>query len=111
MTKIKNNSLLQAISGKLGETHAYRKVRGKMYMVNLPEKGRELPESQKAFISRFQKAASYAKAQIDDADGKTMYEAGITGKKYSAYLVAVSDFLNAPKVNEIKAVDYQGAVG
>jgi hypothetical protein len=111
MSKVKNNALLQAISGKMGETHAYRKVRGKMYMVNLPEKGRELPDSQKAFISRFQKAASYAKAQIDDVDSKAMYEAGITGKKYSAYLVAVSDFLNAPKVNEINTGDYKGAVG
>ena len=111
MTKIKNNALLQAISGKMGETHVYRKVRGKMHMVNLPETGAPPTERQNLFNERFLKASNYAKAQMADPIFKEMYKTGITDKKLNAYIVAVSDALNAPKVNGIKATDYEGAIG
>ena len=111
MTKVKNNALLKGISGKLGETHVYKKVRGKMYMVNMPETGKPLSEDRKAFISKFSKAAAYAKAQMKDDDAKAMYQTGITAKKHNPYIVAVSDSLTKPKVNEIKTTDYEGAVG
>lgn len=111
MTKIKNNALLQAISGKMGETHSYRKVRGKMYMVNLPEKGNTLRDDQKTFITRFQRGVNYAKLQMEDPLAKEMYQKGITPRKHSAYLVALSDRLNAPQVHEIKVAEYNGAIG
>jgi hypothetical protein len=111
MTKIKNNALLQALSGKMGETHVYRKVRGKMQMVNRPATGGPKSDRQKVFNARFLKAANYAKAQMKDDTFKSLYQSGVTDKKINAYIVAVSDALNAPVVNEIKAVDYKGAVG
>jgi hypothetical protein len=82
-----------------------------MYMVNLPEKGGPLTENQKVFSAKFLKASKYAKAQLEDQAMKEVYQKGITPKKFNAYLVAVSDSLNAPKVNEIKAVDYEGSIG
>lgn len=111
MTKIGNNALLKGLSGKMGDTHTYRKLRGKMYMVNLPEKGGPLSESQKVVNAKFLKAAKYAKAQTDDPAMKEVYQKGVTTKKFNAYLVAVSDSLNAPKVNKIKVADYEGSIG
>ena len=111
MTKIKNNAMLKNLSGKFGDTHQYRKVRGKMLMVNLPDSSGVASEKQKATKEKFTKAASYAKAQMADDDAKALYKTGVTGKKFNAYLVAVSDWLNAPKVNEIKTGDYVGEAG
>lgn len=111
MSIVRKNAILQGLSGKLGETHAYRKIQGKMYMITLPEKGKPVRDDQKVFITRFQRAASYAKAAIQIDDVKAVYATGITQKKQSAYMVALSDVLNPPKVNEIKASDYNGNVG
>jgi len=111
MTKIRKNAMLMGISGKFGETHQYRKVRGKMQMVSLPERTGVLTAKQQEIKENFLKAASYAKEQIMDPEMKAVYEAGITAKKFNAYLVAVSDSLNAPKVKEIKTTDYLGEIG
>jgi hypothetical protein len=111
MTKIKNNALLKGLSGKMGETHIYRKVRGKMQMVNLPATGREPSNRQKEFNEKFLKATKYAKAQMADAGAKVQYEEGINDRKHTAYLVAVSDSLVPPQVNQIKAEDYRGVIG
>lgn len=111
MSKVRKNPLLEGLSGKLGETHAYRKIQGKMYMVTLPEKGKPLREDQKVFITKFQRAASYAKAAVKIDEVRATYATGITQKKQNAYTVALSDVLNPPKVNEIKASDYNGQAG
>ena len=40
-----------------------------------------------------------------------MYEKGIGGNKFSANAVALSDFLNPPKIEEINVMNYTGAPG
>ncbi len=111
MSRINNNALLQELEGKMGKTHAYRKVRGKMYMVNLPKTGRPLSEDRKAFTERFSRAVKYALDQVNDPNTKELYQGGITPKKHNAYLVAISDYLNAPKIGVIKTRDYKGSAG
>lgn len=99
------------LRGKFGETHAYKRIRGKMAMVSLPGSPDQLSETQKAIKDRFLRAVRYAKAQINDEKMLAEYEKGITQKKNSAYVVALTDWLNAPKVSEIRTSDYVGAVG
>jgi hypothetical protein len=111
MTKIKNNAMLKGLRGKFGDTHTYKKIRGKTHMVNLPDTPEELSPVTKAFNERFTRAAKYAKARLQDSAMFAEYQTGITPKKNSAYLVAVSDSLNAPKVSAINTSDYIGAVG
>ncbi len=60
---------------------------------------------------RFLDAAFYAAKQSADPASKTFYEQGITEKKRSAYAVAMSDYLVAPKVEFINTLDYKGNVG
>ena len=111
MTRIKNNAMLKGIRGKFGETHSYRKVRGKMQMVSLPDREAAPSEKQKQIQEQFLKASNYAKAQMLDLVMKAEYQTGITKTKHSAFIVALTDVLNAPKVNEIDTSDYRGKVG
>ena len=99
------------LRGKFGETHAYKRIRGKMNMVALPGSPDVLNASQKARQERFIRAANYARAQMTDPQMKAEYATGVTRKKSTAFVVALTDSLNAPEVTEIKTSDYLGKVG
>src|SRR5436189_1604059 len=112
MSKISSsNSLLQGLSGKFGKTHTYRKQRGKMVMASLPDKRGELSPKQVARSKRFQKAIAYAKNQMLDKEAEKLYATGVNIKKATPYIVALTDSLNSPSVDEIRTLDYLGNVG
>jgi hypothetical protein len=48
---------------------------------------------------------------MKNESAKAMYEGGLTDKKHSAYLVAMSDYLKAPEVKSVDTTGYTGAVG
>jgi len=112
MSKIQNNPLLKGASGMLGKVVVYREVRGRVIMSNRPKKrsGPITPE-QENFRSRFLRAVQYARKQLESAVTKAEYQTGITESKFSAYLVALTDYLKAPVVNEVDASRYSGTVG
>ncbi len=112
MSKIDNNNLLAGVSGKLGDNFVIRKIRGQMQLANKPRKiGRRFTKTQESIQNKFQNAARYAKLQLSLPESAALYETGITNKKHSAYTVAVSDYLIAPQVNFIQAMEYKGKVG
>jgi hypothetical protein len=111
MTKIHNNPLLQGASGKFGETHVYRKVRGQMQMINAPSKSDKLSASQEVMSSKLKKAANYWTWVKKHPDLVKAYEKRITTDKFTAYHVAVSDSMNSPTVHYIKAEGYTGNIG
>ncbi len=92
-----------------------RKVRGKMQMANRPAPGRKpISAKQEAVQFKFQEASQYAKMQTGikaSQESKDLYATGITDKKHTAFVVALTDYLNSPKVHYIAAEDYAGAVG
>jgi hypothetical protein len=107
--KIKNRTEL---SGMLGENVQVRKEGKRVILTNRPEpKLVPLSESQTAVIEKFQEAAEYASRQMQKEPSKSLYETGITEKKRTAYTVALSDYLVAPKVRQINALGYSGKVG
>ena len=95
----------------LGDTMVFRTVRGQMQMANKPARRRTLSEKQAAVQLKFQEASQYANRQVAQEASNTLYEGGITDKKHTAYIVAVSDYLNAPTVHYIEALGYRGNVG
>lgn len=111
MTKIKNNPLLKGASGMLGDVVVYREHRGKIIMSNRPKRGGEPTESQRLAKVRFMRGVQYAKAQLEDPAAKAEYETGINNQKNSAFMVALTDYLTAPRVDLIDTALYQGAVG
>lgn len=111
MARVINNPLLRGASGKLGETHVYKRLpNGMVVMANAPAARRSISEKQKANSERFKQAASYAKRQMADPDLKAEYKKGVTYNKSTPYRVALTDYLNAPVVHYIKAFGYTGAV-
>ena len=108
MSKIDNNPLLRGVRGMLGETIVIRKVRGKLQMANKPSGGRIATDKQAAVQFKFQEAAQYARMQTGkDApeESISLYTSGITDKKHAARIVAMTDYLNAPKVHYISTLD------
>ncbi len=60
---------------------------------------------------RFRAASQYASKQINDPESKAEYEAGIRPNKHTAYNVALTDYLNPPKIVYINTKKYSGKVG
>ena len=111
MSKIKNNPLLKGASGMLGNVIVYREVRGNVIMANRPKRSGVLTEHQEAAKSKFLRAVQYAKKQLADPVTRAEYEAGITERKFSAFTVALTDFLTPPKVSMIDVSRYNGGIG
>ena len=96
----------------LGEKVSVRKMNNRVVVTNRPQRKLGPPsEKQEAVQDKFLEATDYARGQTADAESRAVYATGITDKKRTAFVVALSDYLNAPKVNAIKASDYTGAMG
>lgn len=112
MARVINNPLLRGVSGKLGDTHVYKRLpNGMVVMANAPAARRSISEKQKANSERFKEAARYAKRQMADPDMKAEYKKGVTYNKSTPYRVALTDYLNAPVVHYIKPLGYSGTIG
>ena len=111
MSVVTNNPLVKGASGALGRTVVYKQWRGRVVMANLPKKRKSSSEKQKDQQMRFHYAVKFAKRATANPQWKAMYEKGIGGNKFSANAVALSDFLNPPKIEEINVMNYTGAPG
>jgi hypothetical protein len=108
--KLGNNILFKGASGSIGGVFL-RKVRGQQQICLSPGRRTKQTANQKLHMERFRQASIYAKTQIQNPVWKSEYEAGITTKKHSAYLVAMSDYLHAPEVHCIDTDRYSGKKG
>ena len=111
MSKINNNPLLKGASGMLGDVVVYRQVRGNVIMANKPKKSNIITENQKPVRDKFKKAVNYAKRQMLDATSKADYAKKISAKLASAYMVALTDFLVSPTVDQLDLSGYDGGIG
>src|SRR5690242_19362468 len=111
MSIVNENPLLEGASGKFARVVVYRRVRGKVVMAKRPTSSTEVSEKQLVVRKSFKKAAGYAKRQNAKPEVKRMYAEGRTAKKHNAYLVALSDFLKAPEIEEVNLTGYTGLVG
>jgi hypothetical protein len=98
------------ISGRVGDV-VFRQVRGKTIIAKRPEKPRHLTRHQQIRKATFKLASEYAKEQMRNPAAKAEYSTGITDRKISAYVVAVSDFLNAPVIHAVDISRYRGVPG
>lgn len=105
-----NNILFKGAIGKLGDIYI-RTVRGQTHLVKRPAKRSHFSEKQISIVSKFQAASQYAKRQLELEDVRELYESGITDKKHTAYLVAVTDYMTAPTVHCIDEARYHGTPG
>src|SRR5882724_3918366 len=102
MSKTKNDS---SFSGMLGESATVRKVRGKLVIKNRPNRQLGPPTATAkdtskldAARARFLEASQYGLQQTSLPESRELYAKRITDKKRTAYMVAMVDYLLAPKV-------------
>jgi hypothetical protein len=106
-----NDILFDGASGKFGHLF-FRTVRGQVYLSTkpiTPQSGKKRKPN--AQMNRFRLASKYASAQMRNELSKAEYETGINRKKSTAYLVALTDYLNAPVVHDLDTRMYTGNKG
>ncbi|MCR5889262.1 hypothetical protein LRS06_16110 [Hymenobacter sp. J193] len=108
MARVTGNSLLRGISGKLGGL-VVRQV-GDQTIVSAAEGEKPGPGSprQQAQRYRMYHAQCYANAQMQDPAAKALYSTGINGRLTSSRLLAITDFLRAPKITAVDLSAYHG---
>jgi hypothetical protein len=112
MARVTNNAILKGVSGKLGETHVYKRLpNGTVVMANAAGPRKKISKKQKASNERFQRAVRYAKGRMADAADKAEYMKGVCYNKNTPYRVALTDCLNPPIVHYVKTSGYSGAIG
>jgi hypothetical protein len=113
MARVSNNIVTQGLSGTIGGTLVFRQVGGKTIVAAAPRETDKAPSArQLAQQERFQMAALYAKAQIQDVASKAEYEAARpTDSTASAYAIAVADFMQAPDIHVVDLSEYTGKKG
>jgi hypothetical protein len=108
--KLKGSIIFDGASGKFGNI-VFRQVNGKTFISKRPAKPGKISPAQQKQRERFSEAAAYAREQIRDQATRDEYARGINDHKHSAYAVAVTDFMTAPKIHEVDIRAYRGRSG
>jgi hypothetical protein len=111
MARQKKNSLMYGATGKVGNV-VFRRLHDQTIISAKPAKS-SIPrsEKQKAQAKKMKIANNYARVMMEDPAMEKEYSSGVTENLRNAYRVAVADFMNAPKVHEIRTTEYTGAPG
>jgi len=103
MAIIKNNDIIEGISGKLGN-FVFKQVRGKTTISPCPPKPTTQSDSQKGTRDRFRKASEWAKNVLMDADQKAYYQKKARKLKLpNAYTAAIADYMRSAKVMQVNS--------
>ena len=106
------NALTQGISGKVTGLIFRRNANGTVSVGDAPRPTTKAPTAGAlAQRQRFQQAAFYGRAVLQDPAQQAAYQTGVDVNTNSAYTVAVSDYLNAPDIRDVDFSAYHGAIG
>jgi hypothetical protein len=103
MAIIKNNIVMEGVSGMLGDVVVFRQLRGKTIMANKPRKPRFQSDLQRGNRHRFREASAFAKQAVLDPEKKEYYKA--KARKLglpNAYTAALTDYMRKPAVTSVK---------
>lgn len=113
MAKIDENLYLIGARGMVGKQMVFRNQDGKIILAKRPRRKKQQTDAQLEQTIRFKEATIYAKAVLADDDLRKGYaeKALNRGKGFSAYNMAVADYLKGPVVRKIDLEKYNGQVG
>jgi hypothetical protein len=103
MAIIKDNIVMEGVSGMLGDVVVFRQLRGKTIMANKPRKPRFQSDLQRENRHRFREASAFAKQAMLDPQKKEYYQA--KARKLglpNAYTAALTDYMRKPAVTAVK---------
>ena len=100
MAKVKNNTLTEGLSGKIGNQLVFRHLRdGRTVVVSRPDfSNRVFSKEQLTHQSRFQQAVAYAKVA---AKTNPIYAELAQQTLKPAYNIALSDWFHPPVIHEV----------
>jgi len=100
MAKVKNNTLTEGLSGKIGNQLVFRHLRdGRNVVVSRPNfSKRVFSKGQLAHQSRFQQAAAYARSA---SRTNPLYAKLAAGTSKNAYNIALSDWFHPPLIHAV----------
>lgn len=110
MAKVRNNIIIQGLSGSLGEQLVIKQDKAGRTIVAVPpsvDPNRTFTEAQLERQERFKEATVYAK----DARTQEVYQEKAEGTPQTPYNVAMADWFHAPEVQEIDMEGWTGAAG
>ena len=110
MAKVKQNIVIQGLSGSLGEQLVIKVAKGGRTIVSVKptfDENRVFSVAQQEQHQAFREAAAYAK----DQKGNQIYIAKAEGTPMNAYNVAMADWFHAPEILEINLDGWSGEAG
>ncbi|MFH1081438.1 MAG: hypothetical protein V1766_14480, partial [Pseudomonadota bacterium] len=111
MSNTTSNAITKNYSGKFGNQFVFRNRNGKSILAALPVRTGDSPtEAQQNVRRKFTNASHYAKQILLDPEMLAAYSAKANDGQ-SPYLVAMSDYLRSPSVDEIDVEKYAGNPG
>lgn len=110
MSVSKNNVITHGLSGKLGDVVVFSQRHGKTVVGKIPFSSGRVSPAQLLIREKFLKAASYAKASLQDPAIKALYRQR-AGDGVTPFNLAIADFFSAPVIAEIITSAYTGAIG
>ncbi|MBI9065119.1 MAG: hypothetical protein JEZ14_24255 [Marinilabiliaceae bacterium] len=112
MARVKRNMFTQGLSGSVGSNMVFRNRGDETIVAVSPEHSGVVTEKQEEVRETFLMATIFAKNILKDETKRKLYqEKADTTPSRNSYLVAVSDFLNAPRIKNINLNEYTGATG
>ena len=106
------NALTKKYSGKFGDQFVFRNVNGRSILAALPDrKNTPASEAQLLVRRKFANAARYAKQILLNPDMLIAYMAKANSNGQSAHIVAMTDYLRPPWIEEIDLSGYNGNAG
>jgi hypothetical protein len=100
MAKVKNNTLTEGLSGRIGDQLVFRHLRdGRTIVVSRPDfSNRVFSQEQLTHQNRFQQAAAYAR---EAAKKHPIYAELAHQTRKPAYNIALSDWFHPPLIHEV----------
>jgi hypothetical protein len=110
MAKVRNNIIIQGLSGSLGSQLVVKQDKAGRTIVAVPpsvDPNRTYTEAELQRQEKFREASTYAKG----AKGQEVYADKSNGTPMNSYNVAIADWYHPPEITELDASAWSGAAG
>jgi hypothetical protein len=110
MAKVRNNIIIQGLSGSLGEQLVIKQDKAGRTIVGVSptfDPNRTYSEAQLTHQDQFREAAAYAK----DTKDQEAYVEKAVGTPMTSYNVAMADWFHAPEILELDVSAWHGEAG
>ena len=112
MARTNSNAITKNYRGKFGNQFVFRNRNGQSIMAALPATPPGPPTESQAQVRRnFTNAARYAKQILEDPDMLTAYMAKASVNGQTPYIIAMTDYLRHPWIEEINVESFNGNAG